>query len=150
MNTQALLFEGCGNVKEKLRKKSKNLSGEPAGAELRGHAHCPCPVWGLAMSGNCGADSQPFHGSLEQRLDELPNVSTTIIKRLKTQPFVLRVTESSELNPFGNTKEKALVTEQELLISTYRDSFSGKCPFQEMSQRSESVSAVPHEADLQL
>lgn len=60
--------------------------------------------------GVLGAESQPFHGSLEQCLDELPTASTTTIKRLKTQLFVLCVTESSKLNAFGNTKEKALVT----------------------------------------
>lgn len=53
-NTQTLFFEGCGNMKEKLRKKSKNLFGEPAGAELPVPAHCPCPMWDLASSGSFG------------------------------------------------------------------------------------------------
>lgn len=111
VNTQALLFEGCGNVKEKLRQKSCLGSLQEQNYKALLPACVPCAT--LPRVGILEAESQPFHGSLEQCLDELPNVSTTKIKRLKTQLFVLCVTESSfgNKNSFGNKKEKALVTE---------------------------------------
>lgn len=109
INTQTLLFEGCGDVKEMLRQKSCLGSLQEQNYKALLIACVPCGT--LLRLGIWGAESQPFHGSLEQCLDELPNVSTTTIKLLKTQLFVLCVTESSKLNSFGNKKEKASVTE---------------------------------------
>lgn len=44
-NTQTFLFEGCGNVREKLRKKSKNLFGVTRPCSLAVCHVGPCHIW---------------------------------------------------------------------------------------------------------